>query len=140
MDAYQLKRALRKRNERLGRKRDENIQTFSQDSLGTFDVSDLWKIAPKAKRIPIKSISKNLSNSCWGDNHPSLRELIKLQRGKHWDIAMQSDLRYAIILTPEGFVADGNHRLVKAVALGKKTIMARRFESIKQMEPALIKR
>ena len=38
-----------------------------------------------------------------------------------------ADLSYPVILTPDGFLADGFHRSVKAHLMGRKTIMAVRL-------------
>lgn len=42
----------------------------------------------------------------------------------------ETDLRYPILLDPDGFIMDGWHRVVKAIVEGKKMIKARRFEAL----------
>ncbi len=50
------------------------------------------------------------------------RELALLAR-RIWD----ADLQYPVILSAEGWLMDGSHRIIKAVALGLPTIKAVRF-------------
>jgi hypothetical protein len=40
---------------------------------------------------------------------------------------MQADLNYPILIAWDGSIADGRHRLLKAIAMGKRTILARRM-------------
>lgn len=40
---------------------------------------------------------------------------------------MEADLEYPVILSPDGLVMDGMHRLAKAWILGKTEILAVRF-------------
>lgn len=39
-----------------------------------------------------------------------------------------TDLKYPVLLTPDGYICDGWHRLAKAILKGKKTIKAKRFK------------
>lgn len=40
------------------------------------------------------------------------------------------DLNDPIILTPESYVADGMHRIVKAILMGKEYVLAKRLKSM----------
>ena len=46
---------------------------------------------------------------------------------KHVKRVQEADLKYPIILSDRGFIADGWHRVVKAIMLGRKTIKAVRL-------------
>jgi len=112
-------------------------QTYSNKDT-TYDVRILWKIAPRAKRVPIRNLLRGMDHKIWGEDDPTPFELMRMEKGYHWDTAMKSDLRHPVIVTPTGWIADGNHRLVKALVTGKDTMMARWFDSFEDMEPARV--
>ncbi len=45
----------------------------------------------------------------------------------HVRSCMKADLTYPILIAWDGSVADGRHRIIKALATGKRTILARRM-------------
>lgn len=47
----------------------------------------------------------------------------------HFNAMKAADLDYPIILSADGDIMDGNHRVMKALANGEKTIKAVRFKS-----------
>ena len=95
------------------------VRTFS-DGERVYDVELLWKLAPKAKWEQVSLFVKKMGAKIWGRYSP--KALLKRRRGKEWEAAMRSDLRYAIIVNHDGWIADGNHRLLKAVILGNRWI------------------
>lgn len=107
-----------------------------ESGRGTFSVSTLWKIAPPSKYYPISVFNFMLKEEPW-DSEPFLGEVLKRQEGKHWERAMKSDLRFAVICSPEFWICDGCHRFVKAKHLGKTQLRARVFPTRDAMLPAL---
>jgi hypothetical protein len=63
---------------------------------------------------------------------------MKSQEGKHWDRIQNADMQHPILLTPEGSLADGYHRLAKAILNKDKFIEVKQFKSIEDMSPAKI--
>jgi len=116
---------------------DRMIQIYT-NADSKYNVSLLWEMAPKAKRIDINRLNKGMYENLWGEEFPTPFEVLTAREGHHWDVAMRSDLRYPIIVTPNGWIADGNHRLIKAIVLKKQTIMARWFNTFEEMESAKI--
>ena len=47
---------------------------------------------------------------------------------KHALLVNKADLSYPIIMTPNGVIADGRHRLAKAMILGHSTIKIKRLD------------
>ena len=47
----------------------------------------------------------------------------------HVKKVVMADLRYPILLSPDGRVMDGAHRIAKAILTGKPTVKARRFRT-----------
>jgi len=111
-------------------------QTFTNETH-TYDVRKLWELAPKAQWLRIETLLRNIDQNIWGEDELTPREILERKAGREWDVAMMSDLRYAIIVTPTMMIADGNHRLLKAIALGKTKIRARKFVSYDDMTPAI---
>jgi hypothetical protein len=72
-------------------------------------------------------------------NHPR-RDPEKLRKGfqVHREKVLCADLSYPILMTPDGLVGDGRHRVGRAHMEGKKTISAR-LMTWEIMQPALIK-
>ena len=95
---------------------------YYSDGYYTWDVDDLWIAGDDlpTEIIPIET----LKLSAMYDN---LEENIERVRN--------ADLSYPIIITPEGFVADGMHRIIRAIFEGKEAIAAKRL--IKMPEPIL---
>jgi hypothetical protein len=48
----------------------------------------------------------------------------------HMRLVNEADLRYAIIVDPDGRIMDGMHRVAKALLLGHSTIPAKRLPSL----------
>lgn len=102
--------------------------TYS-DGKHTWDVSDL---VAHSMKFPVEDLNveflfkrirdQNLEN-VWGCK--TLWEF--LDHAKRWE---KADLSYPILLTPNGKVCDGIHRILRARALGHKTIQGIRLESM----------
>jgi len=50
------------------------------------------------------------------------------QLAGQYECISRADLKYPIILSADGEIMDGRHRVVKAIVTGKKVILAKRFE------------
>lgn len=87
----------------------------------------LWELTHNlpVKSVLIESIAE-FDRNCWfaADKPPSCRAV-----AKHAKKIYEADLSYPIILSAEGFLMDGGHRLAKAWLLGLKEIRAVQFET-----------
>ena len=90
---------------------------------------DVDKLVEKSKDLPVISINlediKELDESFWyqGGNQPSCRSIVE-----HVRLVNEADLKYPIILSKDGRVMDGMHRVAKALLLGHDEIQAVRFD------------
>ena len=86
----------------------------------------LWQLALDlpVKSILIESIAE-FDQNCWFDvgKPPSCRAI-----AAHAKRIYEADLSHPIILSAEGFLMDGGHRLAKAWLLDLKEIQAVQFE------------
>ena len=86
----------------------------------------LWQLTKHllVKPVPIDSIAK-FDQNCWFDanDSPTCRAV-----AIHAKRICEADLSYPVILSAEGFLMDGGHRLAKAWLLGLKEIDAVQFE------------
>lgn len=76
-----------------------------------------------AKDLPVFDCplaALNLSYALWTDQ-------TMLEIANHVARVMKADLRFPIILDWEGQIADGRHRIIKALAEGRSTIKAVRL-------------
>jgi hypothetical protein len=101
----------------------EWVDTYSYRG-DVYLVSDLWKEAEKynSKEIKISEIptlDELLDSHCWSTGKMSVRDIMD-----HCDRINNADLSYPIIFAPNGDIADGVHRIAKAIREGKKYIKA----------------
>lgn len=106
-------------------KTDEH--TYSDDGEHTWAVPDLWRAAASIEPVltplsEIADIDTLLDSTCWSDGPMTVREIIE-----HGDRIANADLNYPVILTPNGSVADGVHRIVRALREKKAAILAVRL-------------
>lgn len=95
---------------------------FSDERSGKkWKVSNLFKCSRDllVKRVKLSSIK----DECIFEYNPDYKEV-----SEELKKVMKANLSYPIILSSKGWVMDGNHRVVKARLLGKKTIKAIQFE------------
>jgi len=74
--------------------------------------------------LPIKEI-RELDEAFWYDHPtdiPTCRSV-----ANHAKLIQESNLEHPVIMSPEGRIMDGMHRVCKAYISGKETIKARRF-------------
>lgn len=102
-------------------KKSMELQYYS-DNDNYYDVAELIEMA---KSLPIEKIAvENLKLSTMYDD---LEE--NLNRIKN------ANLKYPIIITPDGFVADGMHRIMKAMCEGKEFVLAKRLKQMPKPLP-----
>ena len=89
-----------------------------------WDVDRLITLTSRFPRIhvPLNTI-RELDESFWSaDDSPTWRAVVE-----HVRLIEAADLSFAIILSSDGRVMDGMHRVAKAVLLGRATIEAVQF-------------
>ncbi|MFA5662395.1 hypothetical protein [Castellaniella sp.] len=97
------------------------LQDYYDDGCGNH--YSVAKLLDDAKDLPVFDCpvaALDLSGEIWQDSN-----MFKL--AWHVKKVMKADLSVPILLDWNGCVADGRHRIIKAIALGKRTIPARRM-------------
>lgn len=124
------------RNERKLNQEDMSDQTFSKNGE-TWDIKDLWKAAENepVQKVPTSSFNKILDEDfwySWDDEEgnmvtetPTFGSILD-----HAKRAMDADTSYPIIVTPDGDIADGLHRIMRHMIEGKTEIP---FVKLKKM-------
>ncbi|MBL4887882.1 MAG: hypothetical protein JKZ03_05435 [Flavobacteriaceae bacterium] len=104
-------------------------QYHFQPSKNGFYAWDVDILVEKSKELPQISIPlnaiKELDENFWyqgPDANPTCRSL-----AEHFRLVNETNLKYPIILSKDGRIMDGMHRVVKALLLGNKTIKAVQF-------------
>jgi hypothetical protein len=99
-------------------------QTFSFDGV-TWSVGDLWGLVESQAPISV-SVSElpDFDARVWVKRLSNVTPEWILE---HAQRILAADLEYPILVTPEGYVADGWHRLSKARIEGRKTILVLRL-------------
>ena len=97
------------------------------DDTHIWDVHRLVALSENfaVKQVPLSSI-KELDEAFWYDNdsaEPTCRNI-----AKHAKLISETDLKYPIILSANGRVMDGMHRVCKALLEEKETISAVQFD------------
>jgi hypothetical protein len=103
----------------------------SERGLLAWDVDRLVALSKDLPRVQIPlSAIRELDEPFWFnlEASPTCRAVIE-----HARLIEAADLAFPIILSSDGRVMDGIHRVAKAVLLGRSTVEAVRFES----DPAL---
>jgi len=89
---------------------------------------DVHHLVELSQDFPIHEVLlsdiQELNEAYWfSDTHPTTQQMIE-----HFQLIQQADLSYPIILSADGRVMDGMHRVAKAKLLNHLTIKAVRFE------------
>jgi len=103
--------------------------TYS-DGAFTWDVKDLWNAAEGIEPVSmpvsyILNIEQFLDSHSWSAGKMSVREILD-----HAERIDNADLSYPILLTPDGCVADGCHRIVKAIKMGIESLPVIRLKKM----------
>jgi hypothetical protein len=100
----------------------------SDSGLLAWDVDRLLALAEAlpAEALPVEEV-REVETTYWFDHgdQPTVRAVVE-----HMRLVDDADLRYAIIVDPNGLVMDGMHRVAKALLLGQQTIDAKRLPSL----------
>lgn len=109
----------------------------------TYDVFKLWELAKDipSTKLPVDSPDvRDYMGVCSWTGKRSPREVLKANDDAHGHMTRirKADLRRPMILSPNYGVADGLHRLAKAVKEGKKYIRVRQFDSWDDMASAQV--
>ena len=88
-------------------------------------VQDLWEASEDLEifEIPLMAINMSCSRYLADSIHDLAWQMKRV---------INTDLSYPILLTPDGSICDGVHRVTKATYLGKTTIKAKRFKNMPQ--------
>lgn len=111
-------------------KTPHDLHTYS-DGQHTWAVPDLWRavLGQPAEPVPLPDLDVEglLDSYLWSDESKPLtvREILM-----HAQRVEDADLSYPVILTPDGHVADGVHRTIKAHRLGHSTVQAVRLPAM----------
>lgn len=99
-------------------------------SKNGFYAWDVDKLIEKSKNLPLISVKleniKEIDEDYWyhaPDSKPTIQSIVA-----HFRLMNETDLKYPIILSKNGRVMDGMHRVAKALLLGHKEIKAVMFE------------
>ena len=90
---------------------------------------DVDRLVEASKDLPVTEVPltqiRELDEQYWfdGDHMPTCRAILE-----HMILVRDTDLKYPIILSSDGRVMDGMHRVLKAALEERETIPARRFE------------
>jgi hypothetical protein len=84
----------------------------------------LWKLAEglRSESVPIDSI-REFDEDCWFDGGAVTCRMV----ARHAERIQNADLRYPVVLSADGGLMDGGHRIAKAWLSGSTTIDAVRF-------------
>lgn len=81
--------------------------------------------AAQAANLPVQSmLLSELADKQWKAFDGKSRNDV----ARHVQLILAADLSYPILLSAEGHVMDGNHRIVKAILLGRENISYQQFE------------
>lgn len=101
----------------------------SKNGLLAWDVHRLIELARDIAPTPVElSAIGEVDEPYWYDAQdlpPTCRDLIE-----HMRLVEAADLAYPIILSPDGRIMDGMHRVAKALLLHQQHIMAVRLQSM----------
>lgn len=96
------------------------------DNLHYWRASTLWKLSESLPREHILLDSFDWTNDNFQCNSLSDPPLWR-DIGDHTRRILAADLQYAIVISAEGNIMDGMHRVLKAYVLGIESISAVRF-------------
>ena len=96
------------------------------DGKNIWAVKDLWRAAegltPKVVSVA-KLVELNNDRHSWG-------KIDQKEMVQHVKRVMNADMSYPLILSPDGWIADGLHRLTRAMLEGHETISVVRLNEM----------
>ena len=110
-------------------------QYYFKPSKNGYFAWDIDKLVEKSKNLPEIWVNledlKEVNENYWYQNEktvPSCKSLVE-----HMKLINEASLDYPILLSSDGRVMDGMHRVAKALLQGETKIKAKKFEE--QIEP-----
>ena len=91
---------------------------------GGTDAWDVDRLIELSRELPVKHVPLD---SIWQIDTPHWGDVTPRDLPDHYRSLRDTDLAYPIILSPDGRVMDGMHRVVKALMEGRGTIAAVQF-------------
>lgn len=106
---------------------DLGLKMWAEDQMyavgaNAYAVEDLWEAAKNLPVYEVPLIGFQTDIALWDGLGEDFMDFTK-----HAALVMNADLDYPIILDVHGGIADGRHRLAKAIALGHSTIKVQRL-------------
>lgn len=89
----------------------------------SWDLSTLIKASEQLEEFDLHLMSLDICKYPWNFTDWNFSTFLY-----HSNRMNGTDLRYPVLLTPDGYICDGWHRLAKAILEGKETIRAKRFK------------
>lgn len=90
-----------------------------------YAVKDLWEAVADLPIYEVPIIGMNTNLQPWDNIGEDFHLFLK-----HVALVNDADLSYPIILDPDGNIADGRHRLAKAIIEGHTTIKIKRLKTM----------
>jgi ParB-like chromosome segregation protein Spo0J len=101
-------------------------QYYFRPSINGFYAWDVDRLVELSQGLPVIDVELNKINDLdeqFKGKFPTYRSI-----AEHMKLVEETDLKYPIILSKDGLVMDGMHRVIKALLLGHKTIKAVQFK------------
>lgn len=100
----------------------------SENGLHAWDVHRLVELAQDVatETVPLAEL-REIDSDYWFDHGypPTVRAVVE-----HLRLTQEADLRYPIILDPDGRVMDGMHRVARALLEGRASLPAKRLRAL----------
>jgi hypothetical protein len=106
----------------------QNFINITDGVKRVWNVERIWQIANTlpVKEVPLESIS-NLDEVSWFGDGPNDAPTCR-RVADHAKRIYEADFEHPVILSAEGWVMDGMHRVCKAYLLGWQTVKAVQFD------------
>jgi hypothetical protein len=108
-----------------------NEHQYFVDGEYGWQVHKLWAAVSDLPEYEVPLIALDTDHTPWDECGTDFMSLCA-----HVKLINQADLSYPIILTPKGTLADGRHRLAKAIVEGYSTIKVKRL--VTMPEPDIV--
>lgn len=89
----------------------------------SWDLSTLLTASEPLEEFDLHLMSLDIDKYPWNFKEWNFNSFLY-----HCNRMNNTDLKYPVLLTPDGYICDGWHRLAKATLEGKETIKAKRFK------------
>jgi hypothetical protein len=100
-------------------------QYYFRPSKNGFYAWDVDKLVALSQELPIVEVELSKIKEL---DEPFKENLTGRSIAEHMKLVQETDLKYPIVLSKDGRVMDGMHRVIKALLLGNRTIKAVQFK------------